>query len=227
MIRDYWAVLVAAGEGTRLGAPVRKAGVLVHGRSLASYSLEKLMSHRCCRGSILVVHCDDLGQAADWVHQAGVDRTRVQIVAGGKERRQSVMAGLDAISAVSTDLVAIHDAARPILHEEDLERVLQKASDRGAAVLAQRVSDTLHRSDSADLWHSGVDRTGLWQAQTPQVFNIETLRDALKGATGQATDEVEAVAGSGQPVSLVEAFHANPKLTTPADVPWIEALLAR
>ncbi|MEC9476562.1 MAG: 2-C-methyl-D-erythritol 4-phosphate cytidylyltransferase [Planctomycetota bacterium] len=227
MIRDYWAVLVAAGEGTRLGGAVRKAAIPVAGRPLACYSLATMMAHRCCRGAILVVHRDDLGEAADWVHQAAVDRSRVEIVAGGKQRRQSVVAGLAAISAISTDLVAIHDVARPALHGEDLEAVLQRASDQGAAILAQRVTDTLHRADSDDLWHSGVDRTSLWQAQTPQVFDLETLRDALQGATGIATDEAEAVARSGQPVRFVAANHANPKLTTAADVPWIEALLGR
>lgn len=227
MICDYWVVLVAAGEGTRLGGPVRKAALPVHGRALVSFSLATAMAHRCNQGAVLVVHRDDLRHAADWVQQSGVDPSLVEIVAGGKERRHSVMAGLDAISAAPTDLVAIHDAARPALHPEDLLRVLEQASGSGAAVLACPMSDTLHRVDEADRWKIGVDRNRLWQAQTPQIFQLGPLRDALRGATGMATDEVEAVAKTGQPVHFVEAMHPNPKLTTAADVSWIEALLGR
>ena len=123
--------------------------------------------------------------------------------------------------------MVIHDGARPALHAQDLQRVLETGADGGAAVLAAPVVDTLHQLDDLGHWSQRVDRNRLWQAQTPQVFRLGLLRDALLTSLGAETDEVEVVAKSGQEVRFVEALHPNPKLTTAADVLWIEAILGR
>lgn len=221
---DSWVVLVAAGAGTRLGADVRKAAIQLQGRSLASISLAAAMAHSSCRGAVLVVHPDDLSQAGGWVEESAVEPS-VEVVAGGRERRDSVQAGLDAVAGNPADLVVIHDAARPALHAEDLQRVVEAGAAGGAALLATPVIDTLHQLDEQGHWSQRVDRNRLWQAQTPQVFRLGMLRDALLASRGTETDEVEVVARSGQEVQFVEALHPNPKITTAADVRWIEALL--
>lgn len=221
---DSWVVLVAAGAGTRLGADVRKAAIQLQGRSLASISLAAAMAHSSCRGAVLVVHPDDLSQASSWVEESAVEPS-VEVVAGGRERRDSVQAGLDAVAGNPADLVVIHDAARPALHAEDLQRVVEAGAASGAALLATPAIDTLHQLDEQGHWSQRVDRNRLWQAQTPQVFRLGMLRDALLASRGTETDEVEVVARSGQEVQFVEALHPNPKITTAADVRWIEALL--
>jgi 2-C-methyl-D-erythritol 4-phosphate cytidylyltransferase len=225
MICDFRVVLVAAGDGTRLGADVRKAAVPIAGRPIAVHSLEASMAHRNCVGAVLVVHPDDLSNASDWLRQAHVDDVPVEIVAGGRTRRDSVLAGLSATVGSPGELLVIHDGARPALHPEDLERVLETASRCQAAILARAVTDTLHRSDASGLWRAAVDRKGLWSAQTPQVFDLELIRNALAGSAGIVTDEVEAVASTGFEVQFVEPLHANPKVTTAADLERTEALL--
>ncbi|MGE4602744.1 MAG: 2-C-methyl-D-erythritol 4-phosphate cytidylyltransferase [Planctomycetota bacterium] len=224
MIGASWVVLVAAGEGSRLGGDGRKAAIQLHGRSLASISLAAAMAHSSCRGAVLVVHPDDLARASGWVRESTVEPS-VQVVAGGRQRRDSVLAGLDALEADPADLVVIHDGARPALHVEDLQRVLEAGADSDAATLATPVIDTLHQLDGDGHWSQRVDRNRLWQAQTPQIFRLGLLREVLRAASGSQTDEVEAVASTGQEVQFVEAQHPNPKITTAADVRSIEALL--
>ena len=152
-----------------------------------------------------------------------------KVVVGGSSRRESVRRGFEAIDAASDDLVAIHDAARPLLHPDDLGRVLEEAERSGAAILASPVTDTLHRGDGNARWNEIVDRENLWQAQTPQVFRHELLKSALAHAAlaegdgdGAGTDEVEGMAHIGQPVQMLESLHPNPKITTPADLHFVE-----
>ena len=223
---DYWVILVAAGEGRRLGGPVRKAAIRLHGKTLASISLAAAMAHSSCRGAALVVHPDDFRQAGQWIEESGVAASQVELVVGGKDRRSSVLAGLEVIAGTAGDLVAIHDGARPVLHPDDLHAVVEEATEHGAAILAQRVTDTLHRLDEADSWQESVDRQHLWQALTPQIFPLGILRDALAKTGALATDEVEAVVERGQKVRFVAACYPNPKMTTLGDISMIEALLS-
>ncbi len=222
---DYHLVLVAAGDGTRLGSELRKAAVPVAGSPLVVHALRRATAHRHCRGAVLVVHPDDVQVAADWLLEASLGDLSARVVAGGKTRRQSVVAGVEATGAVPGTLVAIHDGARPVLHREDLDAVLEQAAICGAATLASPVTDTLHRTDSTDRWLERVDREGLWRAQTPQIFEVGLLREALTGAGERSTDEVEAVAGGGTKVQMVASKHPNPKVTTASDLQQVEVFL--
>ncbi|MDE0961275.1 MAG: 2-C-methyl-D-erythritol 4-phosphate cytidylyltransferase [Planctomycetota bacterium] len=225
MVADYHVVLVAAGEGTRLGYPQRKAAVLLAGRPMAMHSLRAAMAHPACCSAVLVVHEGEMQVAHDWLQDFDSAAAPVEIVVGGKTRRESVLAGLAAISGSAGDLVVIHDGARPVLHREDLERVLDRATESRAALLACPVTDTLHRSDRKQCWQEGVPREGLWQAQTPQVFDLKSIQEALAGTDEDGTDEVEAVARSGLKVEFVEPGHPNPKITTGKDLDRANALL--
>ncbi|MBL6915031.1 MAG: 2-C-methyl-D-erythritol 4-phosphate cytidylyltransferase [Planctomycetes bacterium] len=223
----YWSIVVAAGDGTRLGQPVRKAAVQISGQTLATISSRASCQHVGCEGLILVVHSDDVEIAANWVHSIELGDLSSKVVVGGSSRRESVRRGFEAIDAAGDDLVAIHDAARPLLHPDDLGRVLEEAERSGAAILASPVTDTLHRGDGNARWNEIVDRENLWQAQTPQVFRHELLKSALAHAAlaegdGAGTDEVEGMAHIGQPVQMLESLHPNPKITTPADLHFVE-----
>ncbi len=225
----YWSIVVAAGDGTRLGQPVRKAAVQISGQTLATISSRASCQHVGCEGLILVVHSDDVEIAANWIHSIELGDLSSKVVVGGSSRRESVRRGFEAIDAAGDDLVAIHDAARPLLHPDDLGRVLEEAERSGAAILASPVTDTLHRGDGNARWNEIVDRENLWQAQTPQVFRHELLKSALAHAAlaegdgdGAGTDEVEGMAHIGQPVQMLESLHPNPKITTPADLHFVE-----
>jgi 2-C-methyl-D-erythritol 4-phosphate cytidylyltransferase len=148
-------------------------------------------------------------------------------VDGGRDRQDSVAAGLAALSA-NARYVAVHDGARPLVSPEDIDRCVAAAADHRAAALARRVTETLKRSDPAGFSTEAVSREDLWFMETPQVFEILLLREAYQsvGSRGLAvTDEVSALESIGVRVKFVESGHPNLKITTPADLALAEALL--
>lgn len=223
----YWAVVVAAGDGSRLGKKMRKAAVEISGKPLVSHSVAAVSQHPACAGGALVVHNDDLQVAKEWL-SVGLDKNiPFEVVAGGATRRESVLNGVNSLvkRCEKDDLVAIHDGARPLLHSQDLNSVLEVAHESGAALLAEAVTDTLHRGDSHASWDGFVDRDQLWRAQTPQIFKYSSLSAALCRENVGQTDEVECVVAGGQSVQFVQAGHLNLKITTPADLHLAQLLL--
>ncbi|HET7455909.1 MAG TPA: 2-C-methyl-D-erythritol 4-phosphate cytidylyltransferase [Solirubrobacterales bacterium] len=227
------AVIAAAGSGERLGAGGPKAFVPVAGRPMVEWSIA---AFRACESvhSIVVAappgHVGDLGG-----HDLGV-------VPGGATRAQSVA---NALEAVGTAYVAVHDAARPLLTPELAEALvadLDANEDAAGVIAAAPVTDTIKRAtenSSADLSTSGVpnsalkiltteDRSRLWRAQTPQVFRTDRLREAL--VTGErpeeATDEAMLVEAAGGTVLIHPVAEQNLKVTTLLDLRIAELLLA-
>ena len=148
---------------------------------------------------------------------------------GGKERQDSVWNGLERLSA-KTEIVAIHDAARPCTSPELIQATIDAARKCGAAVAAQRVTDTIKHSDDGVLIARHLDRSRLWSVQTPQTFRVEVIRRALalvREKNLQITDDTAACEWIGQPVKLVPSSSPNPKVTVPDDLPYIELLLKR
>jgi 2-C-methyl-D-erythritol 4-phosphate cytidylyltransferase len=151
----------------------------------------------------------------------------VSRVDGGADRQDSVMAGLAALSA-QTDLVAVHDGARPLVSPADIDRCVAAALEFRAAALARRVTETLKRSDAADFSAGAVSRENLWFMETPQVVEIPLLLEAYEAVTAQGlavTDEVSAMEAIGIQVKFIESIQSNLKITTPADLALAEALL--
>jgi 2-C-methyl-D-erythritol 4-phosphate cytidylyltransferase len=230
------AVIAAAGSGERLGAGGPKAFVPVAGRPMIAWSIE---AFRACGsvGSIVVAAppgvSHDLG-GGDLV-----------VVDGGATRAESVA---HALEAVGTELVAIHDAARPLLTPAlvaDLVDALEAMSAAAGVIAAVPLTDTVKRSCSprerarspspadgagdALLVAETLDRAQLWAAQTPQLFRVEALREALMveaEARDAATDESMLVEAAGGTVLLHPAPAANIKVTTPQDLRLAELLLA-
>ena len=152
-----------------------------------------------------------------------------RIVAGGKERQDSVWNGLEALSTAS-ELVAIQDGARPCTSVKLIEATLQAARATGAAVAAQRITDTIKESENAKTIARHLDRARLWAVQTPQSFRVEVIRRALRLVRERGllvTDDTAACELVGQPVQLVESIEPNPKVTVPADLNYIEMLLRK
>ena len=151
-----------------------------------------------------------------------------QLVAGGVERQDSVWNGVNATAAES-EIIVIQDGARPCTPLAAIQLALVMAREMGAAVLARRMADTLKRGDSEGQIVGTVDRENLWAVQTPQVFRREIILAALAKVRDEGlsiTDDTAACEALGQSVKLVECDQPNPKATTPADLPYIESLLA-
>ena len=155
----------------------------------------------------------------------------IRYCAGGKTRADSVAAGLNALGAAPGDWVLVHDAARPCVPREDIQRLVAGVREAGVGgLLAQPLADTLKRGDRAGRVQSTLDRSFLWRAQTPQMFPVEALRRALARALGdgvRVTDEAAAMERAGHPVQLIEGSAANLKVTYPEDFALAEFWLRR
>ena len=175
---------------------------------------------------VIAVSPEDL----DWFQSrfaAQLSRLRsVQVVAGGMERADTVEAALREIPE-SVELIAVHDAARPLIRDETIEAVVQAARRTGAAIPATPISSTIKRVDAAtSLISETVPRAGLWAAQTPQIVRHDWLRRAFaeRGAF-QPTDEAQLLERLGLPVEAVTGWASNIKITTQDDLDVAEALL--
>src|SRR4029450_2891176 len=145
-------------------------------------------------------------------------------VTGGERRQDSVAAGLAALSP-EIAIVAIHDAARPLAEPELFDRCVQAAAERGAAIAAAPVADTLKRVADGVIRET-VDRTALWAAQTPQAFQLDLLRQAIGACAGQSVpDDALLCEAIGVPVTVVPSSAANLKVTHGEDIAIAEALL--
>jgi 2-C-methyl-D-erythritol 4-phosphate cytidylyltransferase len=219
----FVALVPAAGRGERFGGEVPKQLVLVAGRPLLAWTVERLLA---CgpRRLTVAVPADLLERARDLVPHD----SRLAWVAGGATRQESVALALAATAGSADELVLVHDGARPAVEPADVRATLQAARAAGAAVLGRRVEDTLKRL-AGDLVRETLDRSQLFRAETPQVVRRDVLEQALRRAAADGfvgTDEVSLVERwGGVPIRAVEASAPNPKLTRPADLPLLAALL--
>ena len=151
----------------------------------------------------------------------------VQVVAGGAERADTVEAALREISE-SVELIAVHDAARPLIRAETIDAIVQAAQRTGAAIPATSISSTIKRVDAQHLITETVSRAGLWAAQTPQIVRHDWLQRAFAArGSYQPTDEAQLIERLGLPVEVVTGWASNIKITTQDDLDLAEALLAR
>jgi len=220
------AILVAAGKGTRMGPKVDKLFLEVAGRPVVAHTWRRFNDAKCIDEIILVVR---KGRQLTFEEMAAEFKFQkpFRIVVGGAERQDSVWNGLEALSA-QTEIVAIHDAARPCTSEELIAATIRRAEETGAAVAAQPVTDTLKESADGRLVRRTLDRSRLWSVQTPQTFRVEVIRRALAEARRCKlvfTDDTAACELIGQPVRLVSWVAPNPKVTVSGDLPFIESLL--
>jgi len=220
------AIIVAAGSGVRLGSSVPKAFVKIGGRTMLSYSLVTVRQVSSIDEVVITVPVGFENAARAEVAAAGFV-VPVKITPGGIERQDSVRIALELTSAES-ELVIVHDAARPLTTPAIFEGCLNGAARTGGAIAAIPVADTLKlvadRAISAT-----VARAGLWQAQTPQAFRRDLLLAAHQRAISEkivATDDADLVEQTGARVEVVEASTENIKITTRSDLAIVEAIIA-
>lgn len=222
------ALVLAAGRGERLRSALPKAFVPLAGRSLLARSLEALARVSEIDLVVPVVAADEMDRfAAGAAERAGLPKLAPP-VAGGRERQASMAAGLAALPP-DVMLVAVHDAARPLVRAADVSRVIAAARESGAALLVTPVIDTVKRVRGGVVLDT-PERAEHYAAQTPQVFRVELLREALEKARADgvvATDDAQLVERLGVVVRAVEGDPTNRKITRPEDLAWAELELAR
>ena len=226
-MKSIWAVVPAAGSGRRLGGETPKQYREIAGAPLMEHTLQALLASPDVRG--IVVALDPSDRRADAI--ASLADARVQTVAGGALRADSVLAGLDLLAedASDKDWVLVHDAARPCLPIESLTALIDFArARREGAILAAPVSDTLKQVDESARVTRTLDRSTLWKAQTPQLFPLLKLRRSLRQCheeIGGVTDEAMAMEWAGEPVHVVEGPSSNIKVTVESDLAYVDMIL--
>lgn len=207
-----------------MGPEVDKLFLEVAGRPVVAHTWLRFDRSREIDEVVLVIR-DGLEGAFKEIG-AALDLTKPwRAVVGGAERQDSVWNGLQAVSG---DLVAIQDGARPCTPDQVIHDTLAAAREMGAAVAAQRVTDTIKESEDSSFITRNVDRSRLWAVQTPQCFRLEVIRKALEAVRRKGvvvTDDTAACELIGQLVKIIPSASPNPKVTVPADLPYIELLL--
>jgi 2-C-methyl-D-erythritol 4-phosphate cytidylyltransferase len=226
---QVWAVVPAAGVGRRFGASIPKQYLELGGRSVLERSLSTFVDHPRIAGVRVVLDSAD----PRWDSQPYARNPKVSRAAGGAERCHSVLNALEALLAQAhpQDWVLVHDAARPCLRLEDLNRLIEELEqDPVGGLLAVPVRDTMKRGDPSGHVIATVERAHLWHAYTPQMFRLGALADALREAIAGGdlvTDEASAMERLGHRPRLVEGHADNIKITRTADLPLAEFFLAQ
>ena len=226
--QQIWLVVPAAGVGTRIQAQVPKQYLILQGKTILEHTITRLLQVPGLSGLILVHSLDD-----EKITDLDIVQTpRVELVVGGSERSNSVLNGLTYLAdkANDDDWVLVHDAARPCIDLADIKKLIgQLKDDSVGGILAVPVSDTVKRVVTANQISETLDRTELWQAQTPQMFRFGLLRSALQQAVSQQqviTDEASAIEFCGLHPQMVMGHYDNIKITHANDIVMAKAIMA-
>ncbi|HEY3700389.1 MAG TPA: 2-C-methyl-D-erythritol 4-phosphate cytidylyltransferase [Spongiibacteraceae bacterium] len=227
MTATYSAIVPAAGTGKRFGGTLPKQYLSLQGIPVIEHSLRLLLSIDRLQHVVVVLHPDD----QRWRSLDIFSDARISIAAGGDERCHSVLNGLLHLQANCGDSewVLVHDVVRPCCLRSDVEKLIEQLQQHPVGgLLAIAASDTIKRVDAARQIEETVDRSWLWQAQTPQLFRTRLLLDALNHCIGMGmvvTDEAQAIEALGWQAQVVEGARSNIKITRPEDLALAEFFL--
>ncbi|MFQ5709082.1 MAG: 2-C-methyl-D-erythritol 4-phosphate cytidylyltransferase [bacterium] len=220
------AIIVAAGQGRRLGGTLPKQFQPLRGKPILFYTLKTFEESATIDEVTLVVSDDWLYHVSqEVVDKFAITKVR-KIVPGGTERQDSVLAGLRSLES-PTDLVVIHDGVRPFLSIAKLEEAIEAGKDFGAAILAIPPRDTI-KIGRDGLIEKTLIRESLWSVQTPQVFKLDVITAAYQQAYREGfygTDDSALVERAGYPVKIVMGDYNNLKITTALDLQVAESFL--
>ncbi|MGZ8384190.1 MAG: 2-C-methyl-D-erythritol 4-phosphate cytidylyltransferase [Nitrospira sp.] len=221
------ALVPAAGRGLRMGGPIPKQFLSLGGQPILVQSLRILQASPVIHEIILAVPQAERQYCLDHILATGEFGKVMKVVSGGAQRQDSVRHALAEVGE-DTEIVLVHDAVRPFLTEDMIQRVVYAAVQHGAAIIALPMRDTVKYVGADGVIERTVDRRPLWLAQTPQAFRRAWLeeghRRALLDGT-QATDDADLVEQIGKPVVVVEGSGENIKVTRPEDLVIGEAIL--
>lgn len=222
------AIIVSAGKGERFGGG-KKQFFLLDKKPILAHSLDKFESCPLICSVILVVSQEDLDYCLKEIVEKFQYRKISQVVAGGKRRQDSVKNGIDNLPK-DTEILVIHDGVRPFVTRVMIEDSIRSAIRYGAVVTAIPVKDTIKMANPDGTVLKTLNRESLWQAQTPQSFRIEVIRNAYyraieEGFTG--TDDASLVERLGMNVHIIPGSYNNIKITTPEDLALANLLLKK
>ncbi len=218
-------VIPAAGAGQRFGGQVKKPFALLDNRPVFIRAIELFLNRPDVCQTILTVAPDDYDVVRE-KYAANLMFMGLKLVQGGTERFESVRLALAAVDDAA-DLVCVHDAVRPCVLEKWIDEVFAEAEKTGAAILGAPLTGTIKRVAESGVIDATVSRTGLYEAQTPQVFHKDLLRKAYAALPVDfaPTDDAQVVERLGHGVHVVLADHRNLKITTPSDLTLAAAVL--
>lgn len=222
------AIVLAAGQGKRMHSKIQKQFLEIGGKPVLYYSLHCFQESPLIRDIILVTGKEMISYCEQEIIKK-YDFSKVRkVTAGGKERYDSVYAGL--LCCQDTDYVYIHDGARPFITEEMVQRGYEAVKRTNACVMGMPSKDTVKLADSSGYVKETPDRKIVWNIQTPQIFSYDLIRGAYesirkKDMTGVTDDAMVVEQETGTKILLVEGSYQNIKITTPEDLAIAEAFL--
>jgi 2-C-methyl-D-erythritol 4-phosphate cytidylyltransferase len=222
----YQVVMLAAGQGKRMGAGRNKLLLPLNGVPVLIHTLQVFELDMECEGIILAINPSDEREFSSLIEHYHINKN-LTFVYGGDERQHSVANAIQAVK--SEGVVLVHDGARPFIEKETIHQLVSVASSSGAAVVAVPVKDTIKKVENHTIVET-IERSSLWAVQTPQAFRISILREAHQRANEQGflgTDEASVVERIPYPITIVEGSYDNIKLTTPEDLYFAEAIIRK
>lgn len=225
--RKYWAIIPAAGTGSRMGADLPKQYLQLAGKTVIQHTLSRFGDHSQISGIVLALSSQD----KIWDKLQYQCPKKLIRAEGGAERCHSVLNALSALSehASEQDWVLVHDAARPCLQADDIDQLIRELGNHSVGgLLAVPVRDTMKRTDNNGVVQETVARENLWHALTPQMFKLGELHDALTRTIAdgiEVTDEASAMEYVGKQPGLVKGRWSNIKITHPEDIALAEFYL--
>ncbi len=220
-------VIPAAGAGIRMGTPLPKQYMKVHGKELIVYTMEVFQKNKAVNDIVIAAHPDYFPLIERLKKKYGITKLTA-IVKGGKERQDSVSAALTSLSLLSSDLVAVHDAARPLLPQAVLTNAVKIAKEKGSALVCIKARDTLLQTSQNSTKY--VDRSNVYYVQTPQIFQYGQLMKAMEKARKEkfiGTDESMLMRRAKFHVEIVEGSMLNFKVTTKEDLDLLRKLTGK
>jgi 2-C-methyl-D-erythritol 4-phosphate cytidylyltransferase len=219
-----YALIVAAGSGTRFGANVPKQFLEIGGKPILIHTLERFENCAVVDRIILVLSASEIEN----FHRSAAKynlKKLLKIVAGGQMRAESVLNGLNSVDFDDAEIIAVHDGARPLVTSEEIAATVEKAKEFGAACLVALVTDTIKEIGNGRIVGT-IDRNCLRRALTPQAFRFDILREAYEQNNwNAATDECFLVEKLGREIAFVEGSPRNIKITHSEDLPIAELFL--
>jgi len=219
-----FALIMAGGSGTRMGAVKAKQSLELAGKKIFKITTEKLNSFDCIEGIVFVGRNDDL---EEYRSELSALEKVVSIVEGGLTRSESVYNGLMELERYSPDIVVIHDAVRPFIDESIVARSIEAAEKSGASVVAAFCTDTVAKTENGFV-EKVYKRDILRNLQTPQTFRFEVIKkghEHIRKKNIAVTDDTGAVMETGVKVKIVEGSPGNIKITSPADMELAKILM--
>jgi 2-C-methyl-D-erythritol 4-phosphate cytidylyltransferase len=221
------AIIPAGGKGKRGGTETPKQYIRFHGKELIAYTLEVFQNNSLV-DEIIISAEDEYFPLLNEIKEKYNLKKISKIVEGGKERQDSVYNALKSIKADDNDLIAVHDAARPLLPDDILTKAIKTAKEKGNALVCLKARDTLLKGD--ETVEEYVDRSEMYYVQTPQIFKYGDLIKAMKKAYEKniiGTDESMLIKQLGININIVEGSMLNFKVTTATDIEMFEKLTTK